>query len=172
MTSLVLKFLAGLSKSRGVGSSTNTAAIFPIKTSALNVSLSSTGAGATLANQAFQRLARTLAAGTSETWDWTSFANIANDSAQSFATAIRFFYLVHSSTSAASSITVGNAAANQWTPFGIGATTTFTFKPGEGVVFIAPTSTGLPVDGTHKSLKVLNNDGVNAATYEIGAFGS
>lgn len=174
MTSLVLSFFAGFRKSRGKGITGNASALFPISTSALNVALASTGAGATLANQAFLKQSRSLASGTGETWDWTSFTNIANDTSQSFSAAIRFFYVIHSTGSLASTITIGNAgvASNKWTPFSWAATTTLTFKPGEGIIMLAPTSTGLPVDGTHKQLLVTNDDGSHAATYEIGAFGS
>jgi hypothetical protein len=136
------------------------------------ISLTSSDTGAAQVNQSYGPLdAQTLAAGANTTIDLRSFTNNLNQTAQLFAE-VRVFYFRHSTASVASSVTVGNAASNQFRPFSIPAATTITLLPGEGFVFFAPTTTAMACDATHKDFKILNNDGANAATYEIGAFGS
>lgn len=172
MTKLTLNWLAGFF-GRAKGTAANALVASPLRTSALSFSLSNAGAGGTLANNSFGPQQRTLAGGANETLDWTNFTNSLQETAQSFGTAIRFFYLVHLPTSTASGIRIGNVGAGAWLPLNWPAATTLDFKPGEFVIIGAPTTTGLPVVGAGaRLLKVLNLDGANAATYEVGSFGS
>jgi hypothetical protein len=71
----------------------------------------------------------------------------------------------------ASSITIGNAAATVH-PLFFGADTSVwtVYKNGPPLVGGDP-ATGITVDTNDKLVKVLNNDGSNAATYEIFAAG-
>ena len=134
-------------------------------------SLASTSTTSSQANEVFGYSLRSLALSTSETWDLRSYTNVLGETTKTLAE-IRFLYIEHDITSTAVSITVGNAASNQLTPFSMSATNTFTLLPGEGFVMWAPSTTAIPCDGTHKSVKVLNNSGVAAAIYNIYAIGS
>jgi hypothetical protein len=82
---------------------------------------------------------------------------------------VRVLYVLHVSTSLASSIAVGNATSNSFQAT-LSAAGTDTLLPGEDFLKRALTTAGFTVDGTHKVLRIRNNDGVNAATvrYFIG----
>ena len=139
---------------------------------ALALDLASTSSGAALANSAFGTgHTRTLTAGSNEELDIFNFSSVLNESGSSMVKA-RIFYIYHLPTSVASSITWGNPSGNPFLPFGIGATQTETLKPGEATIKLSPTTAGMTVSNTAKTVKVLNNDGSNAATYEIGVIGA
>jgi hypothetical protein len=170
MDSINVNFFAGFIKSKAKGTTGNADQSSPIATSSLTLSGSSTLTGANEIDNGLKN-SRSLGAGLNETLDVFSFSNILGETAQSIAEC-RLFYIVHKSTSAASSITVGNAGANPFLLFGMGATTTFTFLPGEGIIAFAQSTTAIPVSAGARDLKVLNNDGANGADYEVGWFGS
>jgi hypothetical protein len=77
---------------------------------------------------------------------------------------------------ACSGVTLGNAATNPWAgtgyPVSDQATGTITLANGERRGWARGDATGWVVDGTHKSLKVLNNDGAVAAKLVIAALGA
>ena len=114
---------------------------------------------------------RTLAAGASEELNLFSFTSVLNESGATM-TECRLFFVRHNSSSAASSITVGNASATKFLPFNIPSATTLDLRPGEFLLFGAPTAVAMTVSNTAKLFKVLNNDGANSASYDIGWFGS
>ena len=137
----------------------------------MSVSLSSTGTGAGKANSVFGvGKTRTLAGGAGEELDFFSFTSILNETGASM-TKCRIFYLLHLGSSVASSITVGNPSGNPFRPLAFGATATLDLLPGEFFIFGSPTTAGFTVSNTVKTWKVLNNDGVNSAAYEVGVIG-
>lgn len=71
---------------------------------------------------------------------------------------------------ACSSVTVGNAASNAWAWILSVATTTYPLKNGDWVAWKSSDATGVVVDSTHKVIKVLNNDAVNAAKLRLTVF--
>jgi hypothetical protein len=167
MTSLVAT-LAAYFSGRAKGIPTNANAQSPL-VAAVNVSLSSTGTGATKANEAVGPEDRTLAASANESLDLSSYTNTLGETAKAV-TKVRAVQIEHLSTSLASGIVVGNGT----NPFGGLLTTntaTFTLAPGQGVIMYSPTTAGMTVDGTHKTIKVLNSDAVNAATYRRTVLG-
>lgn len=172
MNSLNVNFIAGFGPSKAKGISGSADLKIPLRESNLSTSLSSTGSGASLANKAYGPQTRTLVGAANEEIDWTTWTSILGETAQTFATGIRLFYILHLTASLASTITVGNASGNKWLPFSWPSTGTMTFKPGEGIVMISRTTSGLLVDGTHKLFKVLNDHATLTASYRIGAFGS
>lgn len=107
---------------------------------------------------------RPLAASASETLDLTALANTFGtvNFARVKLVAIRLPY----GATQASSIQVGAAASNPFVAHLGGTTPTFQVRNGGFAVFFAPDATGY-VAGTAKNLKVLNNDGTNAASYDI-----
>jgi hypothetical protein len=137
---------------------------------ALAANLSSTSSGATIADDALFYADRTLAAGASETFDLRSFTDALAETG-AIMSKVRIYLVSHPSASAASSITVGGAAANQFVSHIDGAASTFTIPKGGFLLMAANTTAGMTVDATHKDLKVLNNDGSNAATYTIAVIG-
>jgi len=141
----------------------------------INASFSSTSTGGSKITTAygptsagFDKIGQySIAASGNLTVDLTSFTSLLNESSQSISKA-RIFVIKHESTSTASSITVGNAASNQWTFMGLSsATATLTFAPGDGMVLFSSSTAGMTVSGTNKNLKILNNDGVNAAIIRV-----
>ena len=132
------------------------------------IALGSTSTGANKANQCLGPTSRSLAAGANETLDLTSYTSLLGETAKAISKC-RLFVVYHDPASAASSITVGNAA----TPFPAEldtATTTRTLAPGEGFAVWSNTTAGMSVTAG-MGVKVLNNDGANAATYTIAAVG-
>jgi hypothetical protein len=125
----------------------------------------------------------TITASSNTTLDLTALTGIANDSVN-FAKlkGYRFHLLGATETApdastagtACSSITVGNAAANAH-PLNMGGTTP-TFDVGNAG--IQQTGDGRAagfsqvVDGTHKNIKILNNDGVNSAKVVVTIWGT
>lgn len=130
----------------------------------LIAALTSSGSGATLANDLLYYTSRSL--GTNETFDLTNFTSALTEAGSSMSK-VRIYAVVHESTSAATSITVGNAA----TPFpGMldTATTTITLPPNTCFLFMNPTSAGMTV-GAGQGIKIVANGGT--ATYTIVVVG-
>jgi hypothetical protein len=139
------------------------------------------GVGASQCNQYYRALL-SIAGGGNTTIDLTSFANAVGDAASSFtrvkAVRIRLLSTADDATngSAASSITVGNNAADDWTSqggsggFGTAAST-FVVPNGGFFEFGVPNTAGIPVDATHKIIKIANNDGAVAAKVEVMIIG-
>jgi hypothetical protein len=71
---------------------------------------------------------------------------------------------------ACSSVTLGNNVAHAWATGPFGATDTYTIKNGEKFVAVDERDVGFAV-GAADILKILNNDGVNAAAVRISIFG-
>lgn len=140
----------------------------------LPASFTSAGSGATLCSNVIDKatVVQTLAAGGAVAIDLTSFTvNPFSESAQSFA-AVRVIYVEHATGSAASSISVFNAAAGNSFQGPLSAAGTLTFAAGGNAVLRASTATGWVVDGTHKNFYIVNNDGVNAASIRYFIAGS
>lgn len=136
----------------------------------------SAGANASLVNQMyFPQAVLTLGAGANTTLDLTSGLlnpiNLEITGASDFAK-VRVIVIEHDTTSAASAIVVGNGT----NPFGGLLTTntnTFTLKPGQGVaMWDRYSTTGMTVDGSNKTVKITNSDGVNTASYYVYVLGS
>lgn len=168
MTNLIVEFLAALS-GKGKGVTANSALNSPLGGRTFNVSMSTTGSGGGKATNGYAG-SRPLSASANETLDLRSFTNLLGETAQALGT-LRFFFVRHTSTSSASSISVGNSGANALIIKGCLGATTADLLPGQALLFLFGTSTAVTVDATHKDVKVANNDGSNAATYEIGWFG-
>ncbi len=75
---------------------------------------------------------------------------------------------------AAASILVGAAAATQFTaPFGASTTAIVRVYNGGAIAFFSPSDpNGYVVDGSHKSLKIANEDTLYVATYVLSILGS
>lgn len=125
---------------------------------------------------------QSIAASGSATIDLTSFTDILNIAASSFvrvkAILIRLMSVADDAAvgTACSGITIGNAASNQFiSQSGTGWLSTATSVidvPGGGfIAFGVANAAGVAVDGTHKSLKVLNLDGAVAAKVQISLIG-
>lgn len=121
-----------------------------------------------------------IAASGSATVDLTSLTNIVGTAAVSLARVKGYMIRLLSASddatygTACSSITVGNNASNANTlEFGTG-NPTFTFNVNNGGchVHFDTTAAGMViVDSTHKIIKIVNNDGSNAAGVQITLFG-
>lgn len=118
---------------------------------------------------------RTLNAGASETLNLFdgSLLDIFN---QSGALAKILFICVQlidnpDGSTAASSITVGNAVSDAHQLWFSAATGTYTVTGTSGTPLFQGDDAGKTVDGTHKNILVANNDGSNKATYRISATG-
>lgn len=75
----------------------------------------------------------------------------------------------HSSASLSSGVTVFGSGTNQFQG-PLSAAATITLPASGGFAFWLPTATAWVVDGTHKTVQVVNNDAVNAATLSIEYF--
>ena len=128
----------------------------------------SAGSGATLVNDALFLNNRTLAASGDETFDLTSFTSVLREAGASMSK-VRIFAVVHSSSSAASSIKVGGAAT-PWAGIDDTAAAVKTLLPGHGYSIVAPSITALAVSAG-QGVRVRNMDATNAATYSLGVFG-
>lgn len=128
------------------------------------------GTGSGQANK-FVCTVRSLNAGASETLD-LSAGTIDDifDASGALATLKRIIVIQVANldgTTAASSITVGNAAANA-TQLWFGADNdTYTIYGTDGLPFIAGDDAGVTIDGTNKNVLITNNDGANKAAYFI-----
>ena len=153
-------------RGRALGTAANSSMQSPIS-NGVNQSFSSTLTAGSKITTVYAPGLYTIAASGNLTIDLTSFTNLLNESASSIGKA-RFLLISHDSTSTASSITVGNAASNQWTFLGLSAaTTTFTMKPLEWFACGSQATAGMATSGTNKNLKILNNDGTNSAIVRI-----
>jgi len=145
---------------------------------------SATGAGANSINQAMRRF-YSIAGGGSTTIDLAAAVrNIVNDATATFARvktiSIRLLSIGDDATNgtAATSITIGAAASNQFISQASGrgfmgtTTSTFDIPNGGGLTFSCDNAAGVLVDGTHKDLKIANNDGSVAASVEIALLGA
>ncbi len=170
MLNLTANFVADFHKGIALGTTTNPLSSNPISiANSLAVSLSSTSTGGGLANTGFGvGRTRTLALATTENLDLTNYVDFLNEQGGT-ASKVRLFFAIHIGTSAASSITMGNAAI-PFRPLNLTAAATMQLFPGQGFIFISPTVAGMPTAGANL-WKVVNNDAVNAASYEIGLLG-
>jgi hypothetical protein len=170
--SLSVRFSAGI-RGRAKGIPTNAEAASPITLAGFTLTASSTLTGASQANTSLGPEVRTLNPSASEELDTQSFTNTLGQTAQTVAE-IRLFGILHLSTSLASTITVGNATANQWRFFNAATTTVMTLAPGDFVILGSQTTTGIPASGTLRYLKVLNDDAtaLHVASYRVFWFGS
>jgi hypothetical protein len=127
---------------------------------------------------------QSIAGGTSVTLDLTSLTDVVRNAAVSLARIKGFaIWLVGSGEvvgsdtnnqvtgTAATSITVGNAAATSFQG-PLSAAATYTITNGEVWAHGSPNAAGFTVDGTHKSLKILNNDGAVTAKVILVIFGA
>lgn len=142
--------------------------------------------GAAVANAINQVTSRiySVAGGGTTTIDLTAaIRNVVNDSTATLARIKGFLVRLLSTTddatngTAASSITLGNSGANDWTSqsgsTGFGsATSVFTVKNGSWMGFGNDDANGTVIDATHKNLKIANNDGAVAAAVELTFFGA
>lgn len=168
MTSLVAKFYAAFS-GRAVGTTINSNAQSPMASN-IGISLSSANAsGASFANEATSPTTRSITAGGTDTIDLSSYTNALNETTKSVSK-VRLIQIEHSSTSLASAIVVGNAA-NPFPGLLTSGASTFTLKPGEGVIMYSPTTAAMTRDGTHKNILATNSDGTNAATWKCYVVG-
>lgn len=117
----------------------------------------------------------TIAASGSTTIDLTALTDIYGNNI-SFAR-VKALYFELQTTTTASSVSIGNAAANQALQGAanfLDAGTDIIRVLNGGCLFFSagPSSTAFTVDSTHKSLKFLNNDGSNTATYRLCIVGA
>lgn len=113
---------------------------------------------------------RTLAAGASESlnlFDGSMLDIFDKDGAISNIKFIQIVQIDNPTGTNASSITVGNAAATIQQLWFSASTGTYTITGTAAVPFCQGDNTGKTVDNTAKLVKILNNDGSNAATYRI-----
>lgn len=143
----------------------------------------STGAGANAINQGNTKL-YSISASSSTTIDLSAaITNFVNSSTATF-TRVKIIIIRLLSTTddsvngtAAASITFGNAASNQFVSqsgsgFLLSTTGTYDVPNGGGHAFWCSNANGVVIDGTHKSLKILNNDAGVAATVELTLVGA
>jgi hypothetical protein len=72
---------------------------------------------------------------------------------------------------AASSVTIGNGT-NPQKMFMDADADTFTLLNGEGIAWFTPAAAGKTIDGTHKTIKILNNDASVTAKVMVLLYGS
>lgn len=139
----------------------------------LNARFTSGGTGATKANNGVDQSSadQTLAAGGTVAIDLSAFTNLQGETAQAV-TAVRVIYVEHVTGSLSSGISAFNAFAGQSFQGPVSAAATVTLKAGEDITLRSRTVTGFVVDGTHHNFYIVNNDGVNAATYRYLIAGS
>lgn len=121
------------------------------------------------------RVALPVAAGATTTLDLTT--GLTNPLGESISGSLKFVHvyavwIVHNSASTASTITVFNAAANAFQgPKSAAASDVL--GPGMWTAFGVPTNlTAWAVDGTHKNIAIVNNDGAHAATVNVFVAGA
>ena len=143
----------------------------------------SVGTGANQVNQAASKI-YSIAASSSTTIDMSAaITNLVNNSTATFARVkvimIRLLSTTDDATNGtlAASITVGNAASNQFisqsgSGFLSSATSTEDIPNGGGRAFWCSNANGVVIDGTHKNLKIANNDAGLAAAVEVTLVGA
>lgn len=133
------------------------------------------GSGDDQANRVW-RSTRSLAASANESIDLYDFGGTERDALGNLFTLakVKALCIRNTSTTYTSTITIGNASNPFVGPFGAG-THTITLTPGDATagVLLLVNGTGWTVTDTSAHLlKIANNDGTNAATYEIIVVGS
>jgi len=128
------------------------------------------GTGASKCDQMFHD-DRSLGAGASEDLDLAGSLTNAFGQTVTFAD-VKAIYIENTSDDSGTTITVGNAASNQFTgPLGAAAHT-LTIPQGGFILLAADLADVWTVTaGTGDLLKVLNDDGANTATYKIVLLG-
>lgn len=84
---------------------------------------------------------------------------------------VREILVEHDLESAASSVTVFDAASNSFQGM-LSAGGSITLPPGGRITLSLPTATGMPVAGGTKNFAIVNDDGVNDATIRYVVAGS
>jgi hypothetical protein len=120
----------------------------------------------------------TLAASASVTLDLTSYTDVCGRTTSAMVR-MKGLFIWHigtdddsSITSPSSGLTLGAAASNQATLFfGTEATDTLTIPSGGFYCQWTPLAAGVTVDGTHKSVKIANDDASNSAQYRAVFWG-
>lgn len=128
------------------------------------------GTGADFADQVYHSGARGLAASANETFD---LAGGVSDKFGNVLTMATVKMILVKNTSAIATIEVGAAGANPWEGWTGAAGSSITVGPGGMMALFDPSANAMEVTaGTGDVLKVLNNDGSNAATYDIIIIGA
>ena len=142
------------------------------------ISYASTTANAAVGGaDEFISFVQTVNASSSVTIDLTALTDILKQSSVSLARVKFMMFRLLSAAddatngTAASSITVGNNASNDFLGWLAGTTPTFSVSNGGCVLFSEPSAGGKTVDGTHKILKITNNDAGVAAKVQITIVG-
>lgn len=117
----------------------------------------------------------TIAAAGSATIDVTAIVNVLNQTINLARIKMYCFRLLDVADdsvngTACSSISWGNAASNG-IQLGLSAAATKTIYTGSADMYFDQTTGGFVVDGTHKNVKFLNNDGAVAAAVQISLVG-
>lgn len=117
-----------------------------------------------------------ISASSSLTIDLTSLTDILQTAGVNLARVKAYCFRLLNATddpvygTAASSVTIGNAASNSQ-QFNLSAAATFQAFTGGFWEYMDLRAAGFTVDGTHKSVKILNNDAVLAAEVQITLVG-
>lgn len=119
----------------------------------------------------------TIAASGSTTVDLTSITEVLGSSktfARIKAVVIQLLSVADDSAngSACSSVTVGNAATNANKLFFTAGTDSIDLANGDVVAWGTGAAAGIAVDGTHKNVKILNNDGAVGAKVLLTVLGA
>ena len=120
----------------------------------------------------------TIAGGGSTTIDLTSLTDILGQTGVSLARykgiLFRLLSVADDATNgtACSGVTIGNNAANDINNWYGGATGTLTLGNGEHTQWASPSAAGKVVDGTHKIIKIANNDGAVTAAVQYTILGA
>lgn len=110
-----------------------------------------------------------IAISSSTTIDLTSLTNILQQSGVSLAR-VKFYQFRLLSVdddpvygTLCSSVTIGNAASNSQ-QFNLSAAATMDVKTGGDATYFDPSASGYVVDGTHKNVKIVNNDATSGGS--------
>lgn len=119
-----------------------------------------------------------IAAGGNTTLDLRSITDVMNQTGTVLARIKGWMFRLLSTDddstigTACSSVTIGNAAANQQL-LNLGAAAhTLTLNNGDCLCYLTPKSTGWVVDATHKDIKIVNNDGSVIAKVQVTFIGA
>jgi hypothetical protein len=123
------------------------------------------GTGEDFADQVYHSTARPLATSANETFDLAGGISDKFGNVLTMAT-VKMIYIAN--TSAIATLEVGAAGANPWEGWTGNAGSTITIGPGGMMALYDPSANAMEVTAsTGDVLKVENNDGSNAATYDI-----
>lgn len=129
------------------------------------------GTGADFADAVYHSSGRNLIASGSETFDLAGGISDKFGNTLTLAT-VKLIYIKNTSTTITTTLEVGNAT-NAWEGWTTTATSTITVGPGGMVCLFDPTANAMEVTAaTGDILQVTNNDGSNAATYDIIIIGA